>query len=137
MEEKIFMDKQQKPEEQTLKCALGDVFELYETLNVITQKYKKDWGFTKSGGWMLKVADSKKALFYLIPMKNEIKISMAIRESERDELLKGETFSMYNEMLLSAKKYTEGYALQFLLNSQEDFKDFESLLRALMSMRIQ
>lgn len=135
MEERVFMDKQTKPTEQTLRDAFGNIYEQYKRLEELTSAYKKEWTFTKSSGWMLKVFDAKKALFYIIPFKNEIKISMTVRESEKDKLLYEECLSIYHERLQSAKKYIEGYALQFLISTEEDFVGVESLLNHLMSLR--
>ncbi len=135
MEEKIFMDKLGNPTERALQDALGDAYEQYKKIIEITSGYKKKWIFTKSGGWMLKAFDAKKALFYIIPLKNELKISMAIRENERDLFLKEECIHIYHDRLLSAKKFTEGYAVQFMIADEFDFTGVESLLRILMSLR--
>jgi hypothetical protein len=105
MEERIFMNKQIKPTEQALQDNLSNVFELYKKISEFTLSYKKDWVFTKNSGWILKIFDNKKALFYIIPLKHQIKISMAIRENERNSFLKEESLNMYHERLQSAKKY--------------------------------
>ncbi len=135
MEEKIFMDKGNKPTEQTLQDALGDVYQQYRELDEMTSAYQKEWAFTKGSGWMLKVFDAKKALFYLIPLKRQLKISMAIRENERDLLLREESLAVYQERLQSAKKFSEGYAIQFLVAGGSDLAGAEPFLEALMRLR--
>jgi hypothetical protein len=43
--------------------------------------FSQEWNFSKSSGWMLKVFDARKALFYFIPLKCGFKVSMDIRET--------------------------------------------------------
>lgn len=135
MEERVYMDKQIRPTEEALQDSLGNIYEQYKRINEITSAHKKEWTFTKSSGWMQKVFDANKALFYIIPLKHEFKISMAIRENERDILLSEECLNIYHERLLTAKKYIEGYAVQFLITNEVDFVGVESLVKILMSLR--
>jgi hypothetical protein len=86
MEEIVFLNESTAPSEQTLKSEFGDVYTYSKALMDISDSFSKDWNFSKSSGWMLKVHDKKRALFYVNPMKNEFKVSMAIRESERSKL---------------------------------------------------
>jgi len=39
--------------------------------------------YSRGNGWILKVADMEKALYYLIPLVDGIEISLTIRDSER------------------------------------------------------
>jgi hypothetical protein len=64
---------------------------------------------------MLKVHANKKALFYLIPMKNKFKISMAIRENERDLFMGDPDLQAFHQQISGAKKFSEGYALQLII----------------------
>ncbi|MBI5679647.1 MAG: DUF3788 family protein [Methanobacterium sp.] len=135
MEEKPFLDENSKPTEDSLKTVLGNAFAYYETLMDIADSFSKDWNFFKSSGWMLKVHDRKKALFYIVPLKNEFKISMAIRENERKAFLKDDKLKMIHNMIKSAKQYREGYALRFNVNDDEDFEIIEPLIKKLTAIR--
>ena len=84
---------------------------------------------------MLKVHDKKKALFYLIPLKNEFKISMAIRENERKSFLEDNELEIIHNMIKSAKKYREGYALRFNVKNENDFKILELFIGKLTLIR--
>jgi hypothetical protein len=83
MEEKIFLEESVEPTEQLLEKALGKVYLHYQKIIALAKSFSMDWVFSKKGGWMEKIHDNKKALFYIIPLKDEIKISMAIRERKK------------------------------------------------------
>jgi hypothetical protein len=103
MEERLFLDKDSKPTGQSLQSAFGDIYIYYDKLMETADSFSKDWNFSKSSGWMLKVHHKKKALFYLIPLKNEFKISMAIRENERDIFLEDDESKTIRDKILAAK----------------------------------
>ena len=135
MEERSFLDKEYKPTDETLKAAFGDSYIYYEGLIDVADSFLKDWNFSKSSGWMLKVHDKKKALFYLIPLKNEFKISMAIRKNERKSFLEDNELKIIHSMIESAKKYREGYALRFNVKNENDFKILELFIGKLTLIR--
>jgi hypothetical protein len=136
MEERPFSDKEAEPTEGKLKETFENSYVYYEELMDITKSFSKDWNFSKSSGWMLKVYDKKKALFYLIPLKNEFKISMAIRENERKAFLDDDELKLIHAMIKSAKKYSEGYALRFNVINDADFEMPELLIKKLIDIRI-
>lgn len=136
MEERPFMDKEAKPEEKKLKQTLRESYGYYNELMEIADSFLKDWNFSKSSGWMLKIHDKKKALFYLIPLEGEFKISMAIRENERNTFLEDKELKTIHNMIKSSKKYREGYALRFDIKSSEDFKMLFLLIKKLINLRI-
>lgn len=136
MEERPFMDKNAEPEDEKLKQAFGDSYSYYGELMEITDAFLKDWNFSKSSGWMLKVHDNKKALFYLIPLKGEFKINMAIRENEKNTFLEDNELEAIHDMIKSAKKYREGYALRFEVKTRENYKILSLLVKKLINFRI-
>jgi hypothetical protein len=136
MEKRLFLDKAAKPTEERLKQTLDDSYVHYNELMGIADSFLKDWNFSKSSGWMLKVHDKKKALFYLIPLKNEFKISMAVRENERKAFLEDNELEIIHNVIKSAKKYREGYALRFNVKNDEDFEILELLIIKLITFRI-
>ncbi|MGB9936510.1 MAG: DUF3788 family protein [Methanobacterium sp.] len=87
MEERPFVDKTNKPDNEKLKNSLKSSYGYYKELIDISDSFLKDWNFSKSSGCMLKVHDKNKALFYVIPLYDKLKITMAIRENELNALL--------------------------------------------------
>ena len=135
MEKRPFLDRNSMPNEQMMQSTLGETCTYYENLMDITGSFSKDWNFSKSGGWMLKVHDKKKALFYLIPLKNEFIISMAIRENERKVFLGDDELKTIHGVIKSAKKYREGYALRFNIKNETDFEMPGLLIKKLIMLR--
>ena len=135
MEIRPFLDENTKPTEKALKPILGNVFEYYKRLINIADSFTMDWNFSKSSGWMLKAHNKKKALFYIIPLENEFKINMAIRENERKTFLKDDELKTIHSKIKSAKEYREGFELRFEVKDDEHFKVIESLIKKLTAIR--
>jgi len=135
MEKRPFLDKNSEPTEQMLQSKFGETYTYYENLMDISGSFSKDWNFSKSSGWMLKVHDKKKALFYIIPLKNEFVISMAIRENERKIFSDDDGLKAIHGVIKSAKKYREGYALRFNVKNETDFEMPGLLIKKLIILR--
>lgn len=135
MSERPFLDKSNNPTEQTLPAALGGMYIYYEKIISMAGSYLQEWTFTKSSGWMLKLYDRKKALLYLIPLKDGFKISLTIREGERDVFLRDDELVMMHDKISSSKKYTEGFALQFNIASEREFRPLELFIQKLITIR--
>ena len=135
MEERSFIEKSSKPTEQALQIALRSTYAYYkDTLN-LANSFLQEWTFTKSAGWMLKVYDRKKALFYLIPLNDSFKISLTLRKNERQSFLLDDELKMLHDKISSSKKYVEGFALQFEITNKNEFRSLELLSRKLIELR--
>jgi hypothetical protein len=134
--ERPFLDKSNKPTEQNMQSALGNMFVCFKEVIDLASSYSQEWMFTKSSGWMLKIYDPKKALFYLIPLNDGFKISLAIREDEQKAFLCDDELGVMQEKISSSKKYSEGYALQFDIANKNDFQLVELFIRKLIAIRV-
>jgi hypothetical protein len=130
-----FQDKSEKPSEQAMQAALGNMYEYYKEILELANAYSSEWVFTKSSGWMLKVFDRSKALLYIIPLFDSLRVSMAIRENERDAFLLDSELEILHETISISKKYQEGFALRFDVSSNNEFEPLEILIRKLIKLR--
>jgi hypothetical protein len=130
-----FLDKNSQPTIESLEMALGTAFPYYRQSIELASTFVQDWNFSKSSGWMLKVHDKKKALFYLIPLHNAIKIGMTIRESEKQAFLEDTELSSLHNEIIGAKKYSEGFGLQWDIIDEPSFTPFQILLLKLIKLR--
>lgn len=134
-EEKSFLSPTPKPDSANLAAALGLTFDFYLELLAITTAFKPAWNHSKSSGWMLKISDGKKALCYIIPLSGCFKISLTLREAEREILLNDSTLTELHQQLSTAQKFVEGYALQFIISNKKEHAGLLKLLHALMFSR--
>ena len=130
-----FTDKNVIPKDDILKDILGKVFCYYEELLSTTKVYCKQWSYTKSAGWILKIHDKKKALCYFTPMENEYKIGLTVRENERLELLDNAKGSFLHNSLESAQRLSEGYPLYFIVMDGESARQCIDTLEEIMALR--
>lgn len=135
MNKRPFLDKANKPTEQSIQSTLGSMFNYFQKIIGLTNSYSQEWTFTKSSGWMLKIYDRKKALLYLIPLKEGFKISLTIREGERNAFLRDDELEGMHDKISSSKKYSEGFALQFDVANKNDFQPSELFITKLIAIR--
>jgi len=135
MDKRPFSQQSLQPTEESLKNILSYTYQLYHELNGLTIRFQKEWNFSKSSGWMQKVHDGKKALYYFIPLNDSFIISLTLREQEKTEFLSDSDLNELNDQLKNAKKYVEGYALKFLINDRESFPQCFTLIEKLTEKR--
>lgn len=136
MNDRPFLDISNKPTELTMQAALGSAYTYYKEIVGLVSLYSQEWTFTKSSGWMLKIYDQKKALLYLIPLNDGFKVSLTIRENERETFLHDDELGNMRDKLSSSKKYTEGFALQFDIVNKNEFQPLELFVRKLIAIRV-
>ena len=135
MEERPFIENSIKPTDQTIQVALRSTYIYYKNVVDLASSFSQEWTFSNSGGWMLKVYDRKKALFYLIPLNDSFKISLTLRENERQAFLLDDELKMLHDKISSSKKYVEGFALQFEIANKNEFQSLELFIRKLIALR--
>jgi hypothetical protein len=135
MTERPFIGLDQMPDDDTLERALNSAFAFYRDLIDLCSGFKREWVHTKGGGWMLKVADRKKALCYVIPLEDSFRVSMAIRESEHLALRTSDDMSEYEDLLDSARKFSEGYSIVFDVNTDSSYGHCKRFLERIIAAR--
>lgn len=99
MEEKPFLDKSLEPTDGNLKKVLSSTFTYYKELLKKSEIFFRQWSYANRNGWIQKVFDKKKALFYLIPYSKEFRLSLAIRNNEKTIIMKDQEFDYLKEEL--------------------------------------
>jgi hypothetical protein len=135
MEERPFLSKKPEPTLASLEQILGRAYSKYDQLMKIAEKYSQEWHHSASGGWMQKIADSKKVLFYLVPLYDKFSISLTVRESEREPLMNNKELILHYDQLKQAKKYSEGYAVRFMVSDKESFSSAALFIKKLIALR--
>lgn len=135
MTQRPFFDESFQPTTELLKNIFGEANKFSDELNALAVGFRKEWNFSKSSGWMQKVHDDKKALYYFIPLNDSFIISVAIREQEKAEFLFDENLSDLFDQLNDSKKYSEGYVMKFLINDETSFSKFRPFIVKLIEKR--
>jgi hypothetical protein len=60
---------------------------------------------------------------------------MAIRENEKDTFIQDDELKVIHKMISSAKRYIEGFSLQFLVTDDNDYEILELFIKKLINMR--
>ena len=136
MSERPFLDPGDRPNDPDLLAgALGDATPCWFRLLGIAAGFGAEWSCTAGGGWMLKVFDRKKALLYLVPLREAFKVSLTIREPERTAFLEDESLAPLHDRIRDAKRHPEGYALYFEVAGVTDTRPLETFIGKLVAAR--
>lgn len=135
MKRRLFTDADITPTEALLRKQLGTAMEYYMTIVSKSGDYRKQWHYSRGNGWILKVDDMHKALYYLIAFEEGIEISLTVRDGERTTFLKSNELEALRPQLEAATKYSEGYALRFEIENSTECKSVTKFLAELMKMR--
>ena len=135
MKKRLLTDANVAPTEALLRKQLGNAMDYYVGILSKSGDYRKQWQYSRGNGWILKVDDMHKALFYLIPFEGGIEITLTVRNSERADFLKEKELERLFPQLESATKYSEGYALRFEIESSRECTSIAKFLTRLMKMR--
>jgi hypothetical protein len=135
MKKRLFTDADVTPTEALLRKKLGAAMDYYVSIVAKSGDYRKQWQFSRGNGWILKVDDMHKALFYLIPFDGGIEVSLTVRDGERARFLKSEALQKLFPQLESATKYSEGFALRFGIESEAECRSVTEFLTTLIQMR--
>jgi len=131
MKRRLFTDEDVTPTEALIRKASRSAMDYYACILAMSGNYRKQWQYNRGNGWTLKVDDKRKALYYLIAFEEGIEITLTVRDGERENFLKSDLYPQ----LRSAKKYAEGYALRFEIESSAECENVIRFLTELMKMR--
>jgi hypothetical protein len=135
MKKRLFTDSGVAPTETLLRRHLGEAMHFYAEVIAASANYPKQWQYNRGNGWILKVHDSRKALYYLIAFEEGIEISLTVRDSERTEFLRSKGLETVRPQLEAGTRYSEGYALRFEIENASDCKSVCAFLTELIKLR--
>jgi hypothetical protein len=135
MKKRLFTDSSTRPTEVLLRKNLGSAMSFYTKVLATSGGFRKQWQYSRGNGWILKVDDMRKALYYLIAFDEGIEVSLTVRDFERDELLRNASLENVHPRLEAGTKYPEGYALRFEVEDDDACKAVGQFLQELMKIR--
>ncbi len=136
MKKRLFTDSDVAPTEALLRRHLGNAMHFYTEILATSGNCRKHWQYNRGNGWILKVDDTRKALYYLIAFDEGIEISLTVRDSERTDFLKNIGLEKVYPQLEIGTKYSEGYALRFEIENEIDCRSASHFLTELVRLRL-
>ena len=134
---RAFTDKADRPDDNSIAQVLDLSYAYYRQLLALPVGHKAVWQFSGSSGWMQKVFDSKKALFYVIPHLGSYMVSLTVREAEREDMLLDKRLTFAHAQLQNARKFSEGYHLLFEVKDESAHLQSMQFLSTLIYIRNQ
>jgi hypothetical protein len=135
MKKRLFTDINTTPSEALLRKHLGSAMQYYTTIMDISGEYRKQWQYNRGNGWIQRVDDMRRTLFYLIAFEEGVEISLSVRDEERTAFLTNKECANVFPQIADGVKYSEGYALRFEVESSEECKAVTRFLSELMKLR--
>jgi len=135
MKRRLFVDADVVPTEDLLRKQGGSALDYYKPVVATSGDYRKQWQYSRGIGWILKVDDMRKALYYLIAFEEGVEVSLTVRDQERAAFLENQECQSLHAQLVGATKYSEGYALRFEIESAAECKSVVRFLLELMKVR--
>ena len=124
------------PDEELLRKQLGRTLPYFLKLKEEAAGFAQGWKYYGAKhGWIYKVADRKKALFWLTPIEKGFRLGFSLREQERESLLHLELPDALAHAIRDAAKYPEGYGFRVEVRDRNSFSAAETIIRSLIEMR--
>jgi hypothetical protein len=136
MKRRLFTDSAIAPTEALLRRQLSTAMPFYTAISSISGDWPKQWQYNRGNGWILKVDDTRKALYYLIAFEEGIEISLTVRDSERTEFMENIRLVKVRPQLEAGTRYAEGYALRFEIENENDCRSVCEFLTELIKLRL-
>jgi hypothetical protein len=123
--QKIFENKNEKPDKRTLKKALGPSYTYFETIKSQIEKtygmMTEEWKYySVSSGWTLKMLLKKRNLFFCTPCENYFRVSFVFGDKAVDAIAKSDLPSRIINELTTARRYMEGRGLRIEVKKKSD-----------------
>lgn len=136
----IFMDKLVKPSSGELKKALGNTFNLWQTLAEFTEKSKinstSEWNFSSAKyGWNYRISDKKRVLIYLLPRDKFFKVAFVFSQKATDKIIKSDISEKIKTKLLHAKVFAEGRGIRIEIKDPSLIEDIKKLIQIKISIQ--
>ena len=135
MKRRLFTDASVTPNDALLRKQLGTAVGYYNSIVRTSTDYRKQWQYSNGNGWILKVDDMRRALYYLIAFEEGVEVSLTVRDEERAAFLENKECANLHTQLEAGTKYSGGYALRFEIESAAECESVARFLLELMKVR--
>jgi hypothetical protein len=126
-------DDLRKPDEESLKNALGEVaeawFSLIKGLSTRYPSISEEWAYPgQKYGWSLRLVHKKRRLVYLTPQEGKFLAALVLSDRAVEAANKSALSQDVLAELNSARKYAEGRGIRLEIKSAENLNTLELLI---------
>lgn len=128
----FFDDESQRPEEGTLRAALGGSSALWEEIRAFTTSHwppiVEEWAFSsKKAGWSVRLRRRERILLYLIPQHGQFLVGFVLGDRAVEAARQAELPEAVLEQINSARRYAEGTGFRLTVRTPEDLQAVQRL----------
>lgn len=132
MENNIFTEKKEIPDQEKLAVALGLTYPLWQTIcEMVQEKYPaaiSEWNFPgEKYGWSYRIKDKKRAILYLLPRERYFMVAFVFGQKAFDKIMVSGISENIKTELKSAKPYAEGRGIRLAVKNKKILKDIAAL----------
>ncbi|HMT30067.1 MAG TPA: DUF3788 domain-containing protein [Bacteroidia bacterium] len=129
----IFVNKAVVPTEENVLSALGNTYDLWQTLVLFVKKSSpqvfEEWNFSgEKFGWSFRIKDKKRVVVYFLPRDKFFKVAFVFGQKATDLILKSTISDSIKTELKSAKVYAEGRGIRIEIRDQNQLDDIKHLI---------
>ena len=128
MNRRLFTEQDITPNDTLLGKHLGLNLSSYFNIIRTSSELHKRWQFIQGNGWLLRVDDNEKAMYYLIACEDGIIVNLTVNELEMTALQNDENLIDIRGVLNASKKYSDVYALSFEIKNEEESRSVANFL---------
>jgi hypothetical protein len=138
METSIFTNKEEKPDDQKLQLALGDMYESWmEIRSFIFSVYPKaieEWNYPgQKYGWSFRMKDKNRAIIYLLPRDRFFMAAFVFGGKATSAALGSDINQEIKHEIETAKVYAEGRGFRIGLINETAINDIKKLVNIKLS----
>lgn len=129
----VFDDKSKTPDDRSLGRVLKDTKPVW--LQIVTHldgeygNIRKEWKhYSQKSGWVLKVIQKERTVFYLIPHEGHFEVSFVFGDKAVAAAEKSSLPKKWIDRLRAARKYAEGRGLSVPVKSPRALKSVTTLV---------
>ncbi len=131
MEQSIFINKEEMPDNSDLTKSLGNTYEIWKNIkDYVTLKYPNsidEWNYTNNG-WSFRMKDKKRAIIYFLPRDKYFKAAFVFGQKATDIIMQSNIANAIKTELSAARVYAEGRGIRIDVLDNSVIDDIKTLI---------
>jgi hypothetical protein len=128
----VLIDKDHQPSDEELQAVLKRSFTHFNKIRELSKDQIQEWKYYgKKNGWLFKVSNKKRSLFYISPLAGSFLAGMTVNEADKELVLQSSCDDVIKSELREAKKYMEGYPIPITIKTKKDLDQLLVILKTI------